>query len=147
MRMESPLNQRLRWSPPDVVYTPIDVTSRERPTLSKPTQHLSHNLIFVVQRLRQDVLDLLDSWFAIGHQRIEPLADLESNHTFGNRSCVNQQGTPGTTHTQLNNASPLAPRSLWLAIDFGQGFVQLLGSSRLERYSARARHPSGVAAE
>ena len=27
MRMESPLNQRLRWSPPDVVYTPIDVTS------------------------------------------------------------------------------------------------------------------------
>ena len=28
MRMESPLNQRLRWSPPDVVYTPIDVTSR-----------------------------------------------------------------------------------------------------------------------
>ena len=25
--MESPLNQRLRWSPPDVVYTPIDVTS------------------------------------------------------------------------------------------------------------------------
>ena len=29
MRMESPLNQRLRWSPPDVVYTPIDVTSIE----------------------------------------------------------------------------------------------------------------------
>ena len=29
MRMESPLNQRLRWSPPDVVYTPIDVTSRQ----------------------------------------------------------------------------------------------------------------------
>ena len=27
MRMESPLNQRLRRSPPDVVYTPIDVTS------------------------------------------------------------------------------------------------------------------------
>ena len=27
MRMESLLNQRLRWSPPDVVYTPIDVTS------------------------------------------------------------------------------------------------------------------------
>ena len=27
MRMESPLNQRLKWSPPDVVYTPIDVTS------------------------------------------------------------------------------------------------------------------------
>ena len=27
MRMESPLNQRLRWLPPDVVYTPIDVTS------------------------------------------------------------------------------------------------------------------------
>ena len=26
MRMESPLNQRLRRSPPDVVYTPIDVT-------------------------------------------------------------------------------------------------------------------------
>ena len=25
--MESPLNQRLRRSPPDVVYTPIDVTS------------------------------------------------------------------------------------------------------------------------
>ena len=31
MRMESPLNQRLRWSPPDVVYTPIDVTSFHRP--------------------------------------------------------------------------------------------------------------------
>ena len=30
MRMESPLNQRLRRSPPDVVYTPIDVTSFER---------------------------------------------------------------------------------------------------------------------
>ncbi len=30
MRMESPLNQRLRRSPPDVVYTPIDVTSRVR---------------------------------------------------------------------------------------------------------------------
>ena len=30
MRMESPLNQRLRWSPPDVVYTPIDVTSSRR---------------------------------------------------------------------------------------------------------------------
>ena len=29
MRMESPLNQRLRWSPPDVVYTPIDVTSEQ----------------------------------------------------------------------------------------------------------------------
>ena len=29
MRMESPLNQRLRRSPPDVVYTPIDVTSNE----------------------------------------------------------------------------------------------------------------------
>ena len=29
MRMESPLNQRLRRSPPDVVYTPIDVTSFE----------------------------------------------------------------------------------------------------------------------
>ena len=29
MRMESPLNQRLRRSPPDVVYTPIDVTSRD----------------------------------------------------------------------------------------------------------------------
>ena len=29
MRMESPLNQRLRWSPPDVVYTPIDVTSHD----------------------------------------------------------------------------------------------------------------------
>ena len=29
MRMESPLNQRLRRSPPDVVYTPIDVTSSE----------------------------------------------------------------------------------------------------------------------
>ena len=29
MRMESPLNQRLRRSPPDVVYTPIDVTSKE----------------------------------------------------------------------------------------------------------------------
>ena len=29
MRMESPLNQRLRWSPPDVVYTPIDITSRQ----------------------------------------------------------------------------------------------------------------------
>ena len=29
MRMESPLNQRLRRSPPDVVYTPIDVTSPE----------------------------------------------------------------------------------------------------------------------
>ena len=28
MRMESPLNQRLRRSPPDVVYTPIDVTSK-----------------------------------------------------------------------------------------------------------------------
>ena len=27
MRMESPLNQRLRRSPPDHVYTPIDVTS------------------------------------------------------------------------------------------------------------------------
>ena len=27
LRMESPLNQRLRRSPPDVVYTPIDVTS------------------------------------------------------------------------------------------------------------------------
>ena len=27
MRMESPLNQRLRRSPPDVVYIPIDVTS------------------------------------------------------------------------------------------------------------------------
>ena len=26
--MESSLSQRLRWSPPDVVYTPIDVTSR-----------------------------------------------------------------------------------------------------------------------
>ena len=23
------MNQRLRWSPPDVVYTPIDVTSRD----------------------------------------------------------------------------------------------------------------------
>ena len=31
MRMESPLNQRLRWSPPDVVYTPIDVTSYDFP--------------------------------------------------------------------------------------------------------------------
>ena len=31
MRMESPLNQRLRRSPPDVVYTPIDVTSEIRP--------------------------------------------------------------------------------------------------------------------
>ena len=30
MRMESPLNQRLRRSPPDVVYTPIDVTSLHR---------------------------------------------------------------------------------------------------------------------
>ena len=30
MRMESPLNQRLRRSPPDVVYTPIDVTSSSR---------------------------------------------------------------------------------------------------------------------
>ena len=30
MRMESPLNQRLRRSPPDVVYTPIDVTSQTR---------------------------------------------------------------------------------------------------------------------
>ena len=29
MRMESPLNQRLRRSPPDVVYTPIDVTSAQ----------------------------------------------------------------------------------------------------------------------
>ena len=29
MRMESPLNQRLRRSPPDVVYTPIDVTSQQ----------------------------------------------------------------------------------------------------------------------
>ena len=29
MRMESPLNQRLKWSPPDVVYTPIDVTSEQ----------------------------------------------------------------------------------------------------------------------
>ena len=30
MRMESPLNQRLKWSPPDVVYTPIDVTSAQQ---------------------------------------------------------------------------------------------------------------------
>ena len=35
MRMESPLNQRLRWSPPDVVYTPIDVTS---PALPAPQE-------------------------------------------------------------------------------------------------------------
>ena len=37
MRMESPLNQRLRRSPPDVVYTPIDVTSLEAaiPTVSE----------------------------------------------------------------------------------------------------------------
>ena len=30
MRMESPLNQRLRWSPPDVVYTPINVPAISR---------------------------------------------------------------------------------------------------------------------
>ena len=34
MRMESPLRQRLRRSPPDVVYTPIDVTS-----VGDSTQH------------------------------------------------------------------------------------------------------------
>ena len=34
MRMESPLNQRLRWSPPDVVYTPIDVTSHGTSTIT-----------------------------------------------------------------------------------------------------------------
>ena len=35
MRMESPLNQRLRRSPPDVVYTPIDVTSSGMNALTK----------------------------------------------------------------------------------------------------------------
>ena len=36
MRMESPLNQRLRRSPPDVVYTPFDVTSND---MARP-QHI-----------------------------------------------------------------------------------------------------------
>ena len=54
MRMESPLNQRLRRSPPDVVYTPIDVTSSQihsttlnthkgvKPALSDQTLPSSH---------------------------------------------------------------------------------------------------------
>ena len=36
--MESPLNQRLRWSPPDVVYTPIDVTSPGKGIVLSPDE-------------------------------------------------------------------------------------------------------------
>ena len=39
MRMESPLNQRLRRSPPDVVYTPIDVTSSGPPCQAVSSRH------------------------------------------------------------------------------------------------------------
>ena len=42
MRMESPLNQRLRWSPPDVVYTPIDVTSSRAKRNTKVFYMLQH---------------------------------------------------------------------------------------------------------
>ena len=60
MRMESPLNQRLRWSPPDVVYTPIDVTSRltpKRNSLSRlwPVQISDHSPFTLLQSPQQEL--------------------------------------------------------------------------------------------
>ena len=66
MRMESLLNQRLRWSPPDVVYTPIDVTSilyEAGPKRGLPVHFyardevldLTGNAFDVVDELREDV--------------------------------------------------------------------------------------------
>ena len=54
MRMESPLNQRLRRSPPDVVYTPIDVTSESR-LLNALASAIAHNVLYLRQtRGRRD---------------------------------------------------------------------------------------------
>ena len=51
MRMESPLNQRLRWSPPDVVYTPIDVTSRFTSSQGSSIRHRALPDGLTLQRL------------------------------------------------------------------------------------------------
>ena len=59
------MNQRLRWSPPDVVYTPIDVTS----------EGLSHRLLEEVdddgaKRLIRQLLDAMARRKAMEAERV-----------------------------------------------------------------------------
>ena len=68
MRMESPLNQRLRRSPPDVVYTPIDVTSSLLIYSAPDTAKVAH-----IQRMRKVSVNFKEGKTVLtGEARVDP---------------------------------------------------------------------------
>ena len=71
MRMESPLNQRLRWSPPDVVYTPIDVTSDGQLILTKahPPEIDSRPMQQFAQDTLKGVTTFSEKFLALLHEK------------------------------------------------------------------------------
>ena len=98
MRMESPLNQRLRRSPPDVVYTPIDVTSC----------HIMENV--TLNQKEQARLQVLNSLLA-GHMTIEQASTLMGvsiRHAWRILAAYRKEGAAALAHGHRGRRAPNA---------------------------------------
>ena len=110
MRMESPLNQRLRRSPPDVVYTPIDVTSSAH-LFSIEQYEVSHFLRKWVHLLweklpgrtpsREERLAILDEFLVLS-RRAQKEKDRLEGFSFRGRSMVVPGETDASSRDHLN---------------------------------------------
>ena len=105
-------------------------TSKSNLPLTVPIEYLRDSLIVASQSLEQDLLHLLNRRFGSQRHFLKLSTELAGNRPFDDWTSFDQPGTPGTIHTQLNKASPLAPRSLWLHIDLGQRLCSLLATSK-----------------